>query len=90
MSDHREWNTEKSGYDVKGPCWNCGQPIAYFLDEDGTPQDISPRAAAAERERLYAAILGEHDKHECSPGFCTDLIVDAAETALDPEAPSDE
>ena len=69
------------------------EPHEYDPTPDEWPCDVRivldalDGAAAAERERLYAAILGEHDKHECSPGFCTDLIVDAAETEL--EAPSD-
>ena len=41
--------------------------------------------AQQERERLRAVIFGPHDDHECSPGFCADLIVDAAETELDPD-----
>jgi len=38
--EKRTYNEARAGYDVEGPCWNCGSPIRYFVDEDGTPRDI--------------------------------------------------
>jgi hypothetical protein len=46
MSEQRTWNEERCGYDVEGPCWCCGSPIRYFVDEDGTPRDIIPAPPA--------------------------------------------
>ena len=42
MTEKRTWNEERYGYDMEGSCWECGTPIRYFVDEDGTPRDITP------------------------------------------------
>jgi hypothetical protein len=47
--------------------------------------DGMKEGAQQERERLRKAILGPHDDHECSPGFCADLILMAVDDELDPE-----
>jgi hypothetical protein len=51
VRETRAYNEERNGYDVEGPCWECGSPIRYFVDEDGTPRDITPIPAAATEER---------------------------------------
>lgn len=59
--ERRVWNTERSGYDVEGPCWACQQPIRYFVDEDGTPRDIVPAAPQPlDVERLARAVHHEN------------------------------
>lgn len=38
----RIWDEERHGWKVTGPCWTCGSEIRYFVDEDGTPLEVSP------------------------------------------------
>ena len=38
----RTWNAERNGWGVLSDCWTCGHRVSYFVDEDGTPRDITP------------------------------------------------
>ena len=76
---------------VEGRCWSCNQPIRYFLDEDGTPQDIV--GAVLDAERLRDAIewhsLHDHeswDMEGCHSG-CAGAILKALSRPSDEVKP---
>ena len=53
----RTYDPDKGGYDVTDePCYACGQLISYFLDEDGTPRDIQPRAVYHSRMQALRSV----------------------------------
>ena len=55
-NERRVWNAERFGYDVEGPCWQCGQAVAYFVDEDGTPRDMRATERRLTVERMKEAL----------------------------------
>jgi hypothetical protein len=66
MAEKRTYNPERYGTDIEGPCWCCGSPILYFVDEDGTPRDITPdtREIATLRAALDGLVEATLDYEE--------------------------